>query len=194
MAWPMLVQMLALPLAMQTDRIVLSHRSETAVLAEYNLAWQMFTPIYLVVAAGGMSLWPVFARARARGQTLSSLSMSWVFGAAAAAMALVVGLLSPWLADLASGGAIRIGPSLVVAFCVLTVLQAVKYPLGMSMTDAAGLRFQAYMIVAMLPVNTGLSWWLAGLLGAPGPLVGSIVGVTVFQVLANVLYVRRAGR
>ena len=194
MAWPMLVQMLALPLAMQTDRIVLSHRSGTDVLAQYNLAWQMFNPIYLVVAAGGMTLWPVFARARARGEALSPLSMSAGFGVAAAAMAVVVGLLSPWLADLASGGEIRIGPAVVVAFCVLMVLQAVKYPVGMSMTDAPGLRFQAYMIVAMLPVNAGLSWWLAGELGAPGPLIGSIVGVGVFQVLANLLYVRRARR
>ena len=39
-AWPMLVIMVAVPLAMQSDRIVLSHQGGTDVLVEYNLAAQ----------------------------------------------------------------------------------------------------------------------------------------------------------
>jgi hypothetical protein len=71
------------------------------------------------------------------------------------------------------------------------VLQATKYPLGMYMTDARGLRYQAFMIIAFLPVNLGLSWVLAVQIGAPGPIIGSAVGVLFSQVLANWLYVRR---
>ena len=71
------------------------------------------------------------------------------------------------------------------------VFQALKYPLGMYMTDARGLRFQAYMILAMVPVNLGLSIVLAGSLGAAGPVIGSLVGVVLFQYVANLLYVRR---
>jgi O-antigen/teichoic acid export membrane protein len=190
-AWPMLVQMIALPIAMQTDRIVLSHRGGVDVLAEYNLAAQMFTPIWGVVSAAGVTLWPVFAKARARGVSDSPVPMSWVFGGVAAVMALAVAAASPFLADLASGGRIGLGGLLVASFTVFMVLQGLKYPLGMFMTDAAGLRFQALMIVLMLPVNVGLSWYLAGELGAAGPVIGSIVGVGLFQVLANHLYVRR---
>ncbi|TFV52999.1 oligosaccharide flippase family protein [Blastococcus sp. TF02A_35] len=190
-AWPMLVQMLALPLAMQSDRIVLSHRSGTSVLAEYNLAAQMFTPVWAVVSAGGITLWSSFARARARGQAVSPMSTALAFAAAAAAMATAVALASPLLAQLASGGAITLGLPLVLAFVLLMTLQGLKYPLGMAMTDAAGLRFQAAMVVLMLPVNVGLSWWLAGPLGAVGPVLGSVVGVAVFQCLANAWYVRR---
>ena len=100
-------------------------------------------------------------------------------------------LASPLLADLATGGTITLGGPLVAAFVVLMCLQGLKYPLGMAMTDAAGLRFQALMIVLMLPVNVGLSWWLAGPLGAAGPVVGSVVGVGLFQCLANAHHVRR---
>ncbi len=74
------------------------------------------------------------------------------------------------------------------------IVQAMKSPLGMFMTDAKGLRFQAYMVVLMLPVNVGLSIVLAQSLGAVGPVIGSIVGVVVFQLLANWIYVARAER
>lgn len=191
MAWPMLVQMLALPLAMQTDRIVLSHRASTAVLAQYNLASQMFNPIWAVISAGGITLWPVFARARARGEALSPMSMSWLFGAAAAVMAALVAAVSPWLAALASGDRIRLGPLLLASFLVLMCFQGLKYPLGMFMTDAAGLRFQALMVLLMLPVNLGLSWWLAGPFQAAGPVIGSVVGVGLFQFVGYAAYVRR---
>jgi O-antigen/teichoic acid export membrane protein len=190
-AWPMLVQMIALPLAMQTDRLILSHRAGADVLAEYNLASQMFTPIWAVISAGGITLWPAFARARAQGQTLSPGSMAWAFGAAAALMAGGVALVSPWLADLASGGAITLSWGLVAAFGLLMSLQGLKYPLGMAMTDVAGLRRQALMVVLMLPANLGLSWWLAGELGAAGPVIGSAIGVGIFQCLANAWYLRR---
>jgi hypothetical protein len=61
----------------------------------------------------------------------------------------------------------------------------------MYLTDAAGLRFQALMVVLMLPVNLGLSLWLVTRVGAAGPVIGSIVGVGLFQFLAGVLEVRR---
>lgn len=193
-AWPMLVQMIALPIAMQTDRIVLSHRAGPDVLAEYNLAAQMFIPIWAVVSSAGVTLWPVFARARARGERHSPLPMAALFGGLAAVMAGGVALASPFLADLASGGAIELGGPVVASFAVLMVLQGLKYPLGMYMTDARGLRFQAFAIVAMLPLNVGLSWYLAGPLGAAGPVIGSVVGVACSQLAANYLYVRRSLR
>ena len=190
-AWPMLVQMIALPIAMQTDRIVLSHRSGTQALAEYNLASQMFTPIWALVSAAGVTLWPVFARARARREHRSPLPMALLFGGLAAVLASVVALASGLLARLASGGAVELGRLLVVSFAVLMVVQAVKYPIGMFLTDARGLRFQALVVVAALPVNVGLSWYLAGPLGAAGPVIGSVVAVACSQVLADVVYVRR---
>ena len=194
-AWPMLLQMIALPIAMQTDRIVLSHVSDLKSLAEYNLASQMYTPVWQVVSAAGIALWPAFARARARAEhgdpVASPIRMALAFGGAAALVCLVISLASPWLSARASGGTIHLELAIVVVFSVLMVLQATKYPLGMYMTDARGLRYQAFMIIAFLPVNLGLSWVLAVQLGAPGPVIGSAVGVFFSQVLANWIYVRR---
>lgn len=190
-AWPMLVQMVAVPLAMQSDRLVLSHVQGAGALAEYNLAAQMFLPIWALVNAAGYALWPVFARARATGEHASPFPLALGFAGAAAAIAATVALASPWLADVATGGALSVGAALAAWFVVLMVVQAAKFPLGIFLTDAQGLRFQALMITLMLPVNLGLSIWLAGPLGVVGPVIGSVVGVVLFELLANAVYVRR---
>jgi O-antigen/teichoic acid export membrane protein len=194
-AWPMLLMTIALPLAMQTDRIILSHVSDVENLSKYNLASQMYTPVWQVVSAAGIALWPIFARARARSNedepAMSPMPMSLAFGAAAALACVAISLAAPWLSARASGGTIHLDLRLVLAFSILMVLQATKYPLGMYMTDARGLRYQAAMVVVMLPLNVGLSWVLGIHLGAPGPVIGSVVGVLLCQVLANWAYVRR---
>ena len=193
-AWPTLIQMIALPLAMQTDRLVLSHVSDSLDLAEYNLASQMYLPVWQVVTAAGVALWPIFARARADGdrRKVSPMPLSAGFAGAALAVCAFISVIAPWLASVASDGEIQISRSLMIAFSIFMVFQAAKYPLGMFMTDAPGLRYQAFMIVAMVPVNLGLSIFFARHYGAVGPVIGSLIGVFFFQVVANFLYVRNA--
>lgn len=196
-AWPMLVTMVAAPIAMQSDRLVLGHVSTVEELARYSLAAQIFMPIFAVVTSAGFALWPVFARARASGvkSPLSPFTMAFVFGAVAAAASLVMALASGWLSDVATGGRITLDIPLLAAFAVLMVLQSARYPFGAYLTDASGLRFQAFWVVAMLPLNLGLSLLLAPLLGAVGPLIGSIVGVLVCQLIPNWwLVARRVAR
>jgi len=193
-AWPMLVLMVATPLAMQTDRIVLSHVSTLTDLAEYSLAAQMFVPIWGLTNAAGMALWPVFARDRARGAETSPTSFALVFAGIACTAALGISIASPLLARLASGGDITISWQVLLAFSALQVFQAAKYPFGVYLTDGPGLRFQVWMVLAMLPVNLGLSVVLAHALGAVGPVIGSAIGVLVFQLLANWWYARRVVR
>lgn len=189
-AWPMTVIMIALPVGIQTDRIVLSHVTSSAELAQYNLASQMFTPIFALVSAAGFTLWPRFAAARAKNQDESPMSLSLVFGVIAACFALGVSLISPWLANFASGGEVTLGISLVVGFSVWMIIQAFQYPFGMYLTDRTGLRFQALMVTLMLPINLAISWALASKYGAVGPVIGSALGVLCFQVIANLIFVR----
>jgi O-antigen/teichoic acid export membrane protein len=193
-AWPTLLQLIALPIAMQTDRLILSHVSDLRNLAEYNLASQMYLPVYQIVSAAGVALWPIYARVRSgveRSQ-VSPVRMSFAFAAAAAAVCALISLVSPWLAARASGGQIHVGLGLILSFSIFMVFQAMKYPLGMYLTDARGMRYQALMIVLLLlPLNLGLSWFLAIKIGAAGPVIGSAVGVFGAQVVANWVYVRR---
>jgi O-antigen/teichoic acid export membrane protein len=191
-AWPTLIQLVALPIGMQSDRIVLVHASTVTALTQYNLASQMFIPIWGVIIAGGIALWPIYARAQRHGEAYTSpLKLSVGFGVAAGLVALVVGLFAPYLAHLASGGKVHLPVLLIVSFVLFIAVQAMKLPIGYFLTDAKGLAFQAYMILIFLPVNLGLSILFAARLGAAGPIIGSTVGVLGCQVIATWIYVQR---
>ncbi len=190
-AWPMLIQMIALPVAMQTDRLLLSHLTSGDELAQYNLSSQLFGMVLQAIAAGGVALWPIYARARARREIQSPLKPMLVFTGVGLAMAAVLAIISPWVAGFVSDGKITLNVWLLVGFVVFVVVQAAKYPLGMYMTDKQGLRFQVWPILIMVPLNLGISWWLIGLIGAGGPIIGSAITVFACQVVPNFVYVRR---
>ena len=189
-AWPMLAQMIALPIAMQTDRLLLSHLAPTAELAQYNLASQLFGMITQTISTAGIALWPVFAKART-GDIRSPWGFTLGFLGGGVGLAALLGALLPWFAPLISGGRIILSPWLIVGFILFVGAQAAKYPLGMYMTDARGLRFQVLPIFVLVPVNLAISWALISPLGAAGPILGSAISVTLCQVLPNIWYVRR---
>ena len=91
LAWPMLVQMIALPIAMQTHRLLLSHLTDGDELAQYNLSAQLFGMVLQAIAAGGVALWPIYARARARRQIQSPFKPMLFFLGAGLLMAGVLG-------------------------------------------------------------------------------------------------------
>lgn len=193
-AGPMSIIMVALAVAIQTDRIILSHVASPDDLAQYNLAAQMYNPITAIVSAAGITLWPKFAAARAKNEDASPVRLSLIFGGIGTLLAIGVTLISPFLAQFASGGMVSFTPLLIITFSLLMIVQALQYPYGMYLTDKRGLRFQATMIVMMLPVNLLISWALGKSLGAAGPVIGTVICITLFQLLANMLYVKRANR
>lgn len=190
-AWPMLMQMIALPIAMQTSRLLLSHVAATTELAQYNFAAQMFGIVNQTIAAAGIALWPIYARARATSTVRSPALPTAVFTGAAAGLGLLLWAVMPWATEIVTQGRIEVPWLLAASSVLFAILQAAKYPVGMYMTDARGLRFQVVPIVAMIPVNLGLSWWLIESFGAAGPVLGSAIAVLLCQVLPNWWYVRR---
>ncbi len=191
LAWPMLIQMIALPLAMQTDRLLLSHLATVAALAEYNLAMQLFGIVIQTIAASGVALWPYFARARSQANVASPWApLAW-FVTGGTLLAVTLGLLSGFLADLISDGRIQLDPLLVFCFVVFVALQSAKYPLGMYMTDERGLKFQVVPTLLMVPIGLGTSWALILLVGPAGAIAGSAIAVALCQVIPMTWYVRR---
>lgn len=190
-AWPMLVQMVALPIGMQTDRLLLSHLSTRDELASYNLAAQMFAIVLQTIATAGVALWPIYARARAAATVESPARPTLYFLVGGFVLAGLLAVASPWLVDFIAGDDISVDGWLLGGFVLFATLQASKYPIGMYMTDRNGLRFQVVPILLMVPINLGASWLLIGRLGAAGAILGSAIGVAVCQVVPNLIYVRR---
>ena len=190
-AAPWLVQLVVLPLAMQTDRLLLSHLTDGTELAEYNLAGQLFGIALQTVTAAGVALWPVYARARSAGQVRSPGPMSLAFGAVGAVLAGGVALASPFLVRFVSDGQLKLDLVLILAFVALVTVQALRYPIGMYMTDERGLRFQVVPVLLLVPFQLSMSFALVPAVGAAGPVISAAVAATVCQIVPYSLWVRR---
>ncbi|MDO4243480.1 MAG: MATE family efflux transporter [Actinomyces sp.] len=190
-AVPQLVQSLAIPIAFQTDRLLLSHLGRSDALAQYNLAAQLFNLLTQTIVVTGVAMWPHFARARADGRVESPFRPAVVFGAGGLALGVVLAVLTPWAARLLSDGAVVIPLALIVASVLNVGVEAFKQPLGMYMTDPRGLRFQMLPVLVLVPVNLALSWVLIEHLGAAGPILGSVLAVALCQILPYSWWVAR---
>lgn len=189
LALPMLVQMLALPVAMQSARILISHLQGSEQLAQYNLGSQIFGIVLQTISAAGIALWPIYARARATRSVDSPLGPTLVFLLGGTVLGGVMALLSPFVVELTSAGRLELDGVLIGAFVVFIAAQAAKYPVGMYMTDARGLRFQMLPTLVMIPIAIGLSLVLIPALGAAGSVIAVTAAVIVCQVIPNLLYV-----
>lgn len=191
LAWPMLVQTLAQPIAFQTDRILISHVGSSQDLSQYNLASQLFGLVLQTIAAAGVALWPIYAGHRAAGRIESPTRPTFWFLGGGLLVGGLLAVLSPWLVDFIAGGRIELPPLLLISFVAYVALQAAKYPIGMYMTDKAGLKFQVVPSLLMIPLNLGVSWLLIAPFGAAGPIIGSALTVLLLQVIPNLRYVSR---
>jgi O-antigen/teichoic acid export membrane protein len=180
-ARPMVLIMIGLPLAMQSDRIVLSHVRPSS-LAEYSLVAQMYAPLVSLLSTSGAALWPFFASRRSAGE---GRQVWWkaTLGLGGVGMALGCGLLAggKTLGSLLGNGQVKTTWPVVFVFAGLLVVQGVQYATGVYLTRPAELRVQAATVCVMVPANLLGSIVLARHVGAAGPALSTLVCLLVFQ-------------
>lgn len=192
---PMLITSLCVPIAFCTDRIVLSHVSTQAAVANYSVVLQLCAPILALIVAAAQPLWPMFTRARAEGQAGPQMAMVFVaFAAAAALCGVCLVLLADPIGHLVGGDQINLGRLLPLSAALVMVVLAIAYPLSMTMVDPKGARFVAACALVTLPTNITVSivfsrWW-----GAPGPLLANLLVSTTIQVIPILIYGYRRER
>ena len=181
-ALPMFVIMLGLPIALQSDRMILSNRAGLTDVANYSVVATIQTPLMALVAAAGLSLWPHFAHGRGRTELKTDFFQALLLFVSAGFIA-GIGLLifGPILAPFVSKGQATIGLLLFSTAAMVVLVQSAHTPAGMFLTDQAGLTFQAKTVTAMAIVNVGLSWILAGRYGAAGPYLGTAIAIATCQ-------------
>lgn len=183
-AGPMLIISIAAPIALQSDRIVLSLVSDGQQLATYSVAAQFYAPTFSLISTAAIALWPIFARETTNAHRQWRRAVWILVGVGAAAAVLYFLLIQP-IAMLLTKNEAAVDPHLALAFGVLILIMAAHQPSAMLLTTASGLRFQAVCAVLMLIVNLPLSLVLAGFLGAPGPVWASVVATVVVQLLPS---------
>jgi len=189
----MFVIMVALPIALQSDRLILSHRSGAVELTQYALAVQVYASVWSVLYSAGISLWPLFARRGAQGDDLrrpwlNAIRGFFVSGALAGALLLVV---LPLIVSVVGGGTVKAPMILAASFAALLIVQTAHLPSAMLLTKPTHLRFQALCVLIMLVINVCLSWVLARPIGAAGPVIGSVAAIAVAQLVPGLWMARR---
>jgi O-antigen/teichoic acid export membrane protein len=181
LAAPMVVITAALPIAYQSDRLLLSHLSNLGQVAIYSVGGQLYAPLFGLVGAAGMSLWPIFARRRANQpvERHEIIRLTVVFGLVGVLLAGTMVAVGPWVAQFVSKGKIDVGFGVFACFGLLLVVQASWFPCGMLLTDRDGLRFQALTHVVMMAFNLAVSAVLAQRIGAAGPVIGSVGALVI---------------
>lgn len=188
---PVVIATLATPLALQSDRIVLSHVSTPQAVANYSVAMQIFAPALALIAATAQPLWPIYARARAQGRTGPPLArVLVVFLGAAALLGAALAAISNPIAELIGGRHIDLGWMLPIAGALAVITSAASYPIAMNLMDRDGVRVITFWTVVALPLNVGLSVVLGRHLGAAGPLFASVIVGLAVQSLPGYLYSR----
>lgn len=186
MGLPMLVVMLALPVTFHSARIILSHLEGQEAVTEYTVAFQLYAPLFGIITVAGQALWPHFAAA-GRGAELrgSFVRVTALFGTAGVAAGLGLVLLGPWLAALATDGAVVPSRAVLGGFAVLIAVQSIQYPAGMFLMDDRGLRLQALWSSVMAVAAVALSLSLTPALGTLGPIVAAAFTFSLFMLPAT---------
>ena len=195
-AAPMFVVMIGLPIALQSDRLIISHRLDAQSLSDYSYASQLYIPLWSVVSVAALALWPHFATGSGG---RAALCRGWLTGLAilSAAGVLIAGcylLFAPFLIGWMSDGQGTPTWSLLIAFAALMVVQCVHVTTGILLIAPDKLRFQAVCVVALVITNLPLSWVLTPTLGAAGPVYASAITVLICQLIPGVIVAAHATR
>jgi O-antigen/teichoic acid export membrane protein len=190
-AGPMFLINMALPLGLQSDRIVLSHLSNRASLDQYSAGILVYNAAWSVIASGGMALWPHFARLRGSSADVADrhLQMVKTFSVLGVIGGCGLIVLGPIVTGAWASG---IAPSTAFWICsaALLIIQAVHLPGGMILMDAAGLRFQSICIIAGALSNILIGVLLVPVMGAAGPLAASAVATLLLQAIPAIWRIR----
>jgi O-antigen/teichoic acid export membrane protein len=189
---PMLLITLAVPIALQSDRIVLSHVAAKQAVANYSVAVQIFAPVAALIAASAQPLWPIYTKARSQGLRGPGLgSVLLIFCGATAFLCALLVLAADPIGHLIGGPHIDLGVALPVATALAMTVQAAGYPVAMALMDPRGVRVVGLCTVLALPINVGLSIVLGKHLGAPGPLLATFIVSLLVQTIPTVVYANR---
>jgi O-antigen/teichoic acid export membrane protein len=186
-AVPLFLLSVGLPLGLQSDQIVISHRLPPGALSEYALGSQLYLPGWAVLSTSAFALLPVFTRRRARG--IPHRQLFWRLTAVFAAVSVAIGgafvLLAPFVAHLISSGSVPLGLDLRLGFASLLIVQTLGLVSGMVLNRPEEMRIQAACVMVMMVSNLALSWWLAAAIGVAGPVIASAVTVGICMTLVS---------
>ncbi len=188
---------IAMPLVLQSSRVIVGHLAPVANLAELAFSLQIYAVFAQVIGAGGMALWPTYTRRRQHGNLhyKELLLATAVFLAIGGLVGVAAALVAAPLSAVATGGAVTLSMGTLVALGLLLIGYAGYFPAGMFLTTSRGLLMQSGLAVSAVICSIGLSLLLTPMWGVAGALGASAAAAILFRVIGSLLVARRmAGR
>ncbi|WP_197077441.1 lipopolysaccharide biosynthesis protein [Rhodococcus sp. PML026] len=177
----MLAISVASPISYNSARVVLGIFAPATSLATYSVGAQAFSPLLSLINTAATPLWPVFSRQPSNSKLIISYTKK--FAALGLIAALIVLTLGPVYGWFITGDVKYVPWSVWIAFGVLLFVNSAAVPSMMRLNDGPDIRFQAYTAMLSCIANIPLAILLSIHYGAIGPIAGSIVCLSLLQVL-----------
>ena len=195
-ALPMAVIAITLPLAYQSDRILLAHVSSNLAVTNYALVAILYFPLLSIIAFGQQPLWPLFLRHSTQPRQLIALYRNalWAFLSLGVVLGCALAVIGPKISNFVDSST-RAPLGLYLAFAALLIMFGLNSASGMLLMDTAGRRLQAAGSVAMLASKLALTLTWAPAWGAEGAVWATVISASLFMVLPSfVVAVHRLNR
>lgn len=145
------------------DVLLLPHFVPLAEVAEFSVAWRVFSQVGLVLALLSVPLWPTAADALAHGDRLwlvkAIKKIQFANLTVMAVVALGAWLLGPWAVDVWLGGRVAVSPVLLVGFALWWVLQGLAYPYFMVQNAGLRIGWQTLAWLTFAVLSLSLKAW-----------------------------------
>jgi O-antigen/teichoic acid export membrane protein len=188
-----LVLQMAMTVAFATDTLIIARLLGPDAVAEYGVAFRLFTIPIGLVAIGVSPLWPAYGEAIARGDiawartTLHRSLRAALFIAVPAAVLFVA--LGGWIISIWVGGAVTAPFLLLLGLGIWTVQTSVGQSVAMLLNGANEVRLQAVAAALMAIANLGLSIWLTARIGVAGVVWGTVITYGALVLVPMAAYV-----
>jgi O-antigen/teichoic acid export membrane protein len=182
----MLLQLAAM-VAFFSDALVLARILGPKAVADYSVAWKLFSVVSLTMSLALMPLWPAYSEAAARRDTQwvrrmlrRSIRLTLLVTIPASCILLALGnpIIEVWVGS-------RANPpfALLAALAAWTVLGTVGVALAMFMNALKIVRLQLIVAGVMAAVNLALSIVLTQAVGISGVVWGTVISYSLLALL-----------
>jgi O-antigen/teichoic acid export membrane protein len=190
-----MVLQLAYTVAFSADRIVVAQILGPAAVADYSVAYRLFSIPAALAEIALLQLWPAYREAISRHDIAwvrLTLKRSLIVTIVATIpLATILVIAGPTIVDLWTSGGLSPTSGLYVALGAFTVAQGVANVFQMLLNGAQEMRFQTLTMTSMAILNLAASVYLASRIGVAGVAVGSVIAIIAMLIIPALVYVPR---
>ncbi len=190
-----LVLQIAGAVGYQSDNFVISHFLGASYVPQYAVSMKLFMLVPLLIGFVLSPLWPAYGEAIARHDVPwirktfpASLKLALSLNLTAAMLLLFFGstIIHLWV-----GSSVNPPFILLLGLALWTALNGLGGPIAMLLNGTNTIGIQVICASSMAISNIAVSIFLVGRIGVAGPIYGTVITWTVFNLIPYLIYIPR---